>query len=82
MDTTLDPAVAAQLTWTADGLVPAIVQSHDSGDVLMLAWMNDEALQKTRETGEVHFWSRSRKKLWKKGETAGNTLDLVDIQAD
>jgi phosphoribosyl-ATP pyrophosphohydrolase/phosphoribosyl-AMP cyclohydrolase len=63
-------------------LTPAIVQDALTGRVLMLAWMDDEALQKTRETGEVHFWSRSRKKLWKKGESSGNTLALVELKAD
>jgi phosphoribosyl-ATP pyrophosphohydrolase/phosphoribosyl-AMP cyclohydrolase len=64
------------------GLVPAIVQDATTGAVLMLAYMNAEALRLTRETGEVTFWSRSRKSLWKKGETSGNTLALVDIQID
>jgi phosphoribosyl-AMP cyclohydrolase / phosphoribosyl-ATP pyrophosphohydrolase len=63
-------------------LTPAIVQDAVTGRVLMLAYMNDEALQRTRETGEVHFWSRSRARLWKKGETSGNTLKLVEIKAD
>jgi len=64
------------------GLVPAIVQDATSGAVLMLAYMNAEALRLTRETGEVTFWSRSRKTLWKKGETSGNTLALVDLKLD
>jgi phosphoribosyl-ATP pyrophosphohydrolase/phosphoribosyl-AMP cyclohydrolase len=63
-------------------LTPAILQHALTGRVLMLAWMNDEALAKTRETGEVHFWSRSRGKLWKKGETSGNVLRLVELKAD
>ena len=63
-------------------LTPAIVQDALSGRVLMLAWMDEEAERLTRETGEVHFWSRSRQKLWKKGETSGNVLQLVDIKAD
>lgn len=63
-------------------LTPAIVQDALTGRVLMLAWMDDEALAKTRATGEVHFWSRSRKKLWKKGESSGNTLALVELKAD
>ena len=53
-----------------------------AGTVLMVAWMNAEALQRTRETGLVHFWSRSRQALWKKGETSGNTLALVELRAD
>jgi phosphoribosyl-ATP pyrophosphohydrolase/phosphoribosyl-AMP cyclohydrolase len=63
-------------------LTPAIVQDARTGRVLMLAYMDDEALAKTRETGEVHFWSRSRQRLWKKGETSGNVLRLVDLKAD
>lgn len=64
------------------GLVPAIVQDATTGAVLMLAWMNAEALRLTRETGVVTFWSRSRKAIWKKGETSGNTLALVDLRLD
>src|SRR4029077_17787097 len=64
------------------GLVPCVVQDATTGAVLMLAWMNAEALRLTRETGEVTFWSRSRQALWKKGETSGNTLALVDLQLD
>ncbi|HSD91193.1 MAG TPA: bifunctional phosphoribosyl-AMP cyclohydrolase/phosphoribosyl-ATP diphosphatase HisIE [Kofleriaceae bacterium] len=65
-----------------NGLVPTIVQDAQRGTVLMLAWMNAEALRLTRETGTVHFWSRSRKSLWKKGETSGNTLALVELRID
>src|SRR5512146_2282395 len=64
------------------GLVPCIVQDADRGHVLMMAWMNAEALRLTRETGEVHFWSRSRKSLWKKGETSGHTLAVVELRVD
>ena len=64
------------------GLVPCIVQDAERGTVLMLAWMNAEALRLTRETGVVHFWSRSRQALWKKGETSGNTLALVELRVD
>jgi phosphoribosyl-ATP pyrophosphohydrolase/phosphoribosyl-AMP cyclohydrolase len=64
------------------GLVPCIVQDADRGAVLMMAWMNAEALRLTRETGIVHFWSRSRQALWKKGETSGNTLALVELRGD
>src|SRR5215467_12137641 len=64
------------------GLVPCIVQDATTGAVLMLAWMNAEALRLTRETGEVHFWSRSRKAMWKKGETSGHTLSVVEIRID
>lgn len=64
------------------GLVPAIVQHADTGEVLMLAYMNAEALEKTRETGAVTFWSRSKNRLWTKGETSGNVLSLVSVTSD
>lgn len=63
-------------------LTPAIVQDAETGRVLMLAWMDDEALQRTRETGEAWFWSRSRQELWHKGETSGNTLAVEEIRDD
>src|SRR5689334_14981665 len=63
-------------------LTPAIVQDADDGRVLMLAWMDDEALRRTRETGEAWFWSRSRGQLWRKGETSGNTLAVVELRDD
>ncbi len=65
-----------------DGLLPAIVQDADTGEVLMLAYVNREALQKTIETKTTWFWSRSRKALWNKGETSGNIQDLVDVRYD
>jgi phosphoribosyl-ATP pyrophosphohydrolase/phosphoribosyl-AMP cyclohydrolase len=64
------------------GLVPCVVQDAATGTVLMLAWMNAEALRLTRETGVVHFWSRSRGALWKKGETSGNTLSVAELRVD
>ena len=64
------------------GLIPAIVQDEASGEVLMMAWMNAESLHLTQQTGEVHFWSRSRQELWRKGETSGNVLYLRQIRAD
>lgn len=64
------------------GLVPCVVQDASLGTVLMVAWMNGDALRLTRETGIVHFWSRSRGALWKKGETSGNTLELVELRGD
>ncbi len=63
-------------------LTPAIVQDADDGRVLMLAWMDEEAQRRTRETGQAWFWSRSRKQLWRKGETSGNTLEVVEIRDD
>jgi phosphoribosyl-ATP pyrophosphohydrolase/phosphoribosyl-AMP cyclohydrolase len=68
-----------RLAFGPDGLVPAVVQDADTGDVLILAYVNREALQRTIETGLVTFWSRSRGQLWQKGETSGNTLALVSI---
>ena len=63
-------------------LTPAIVQDAETGRVLMLAWMDDEALRRTRETGEAWFWSRSRQELWHKGETSGSTLAVEEIRDD
>lgn len=70
------------LKWNERGLVPAVVQDAESGVVLMVAWMNEEALRLTRETGQTHFWSRSREALWHKGATSGNTQDVVAIYVD
>ena len=66
----------------ADGLIPAIVTDAASGEVLMLAWMNAEALATTLETRIGHFWSRSRAKLWKKGEESGNVLEVREVRTD
>lgn len=63
-------------------LRPAVVQDADTGRVLMLAWMDEEALRATRETGEAHFFSRSRRRLWRKGETSGNTLAVEELRDD
>lgn len=65
-----------------NGLVVAVVQNHRTGDVLMVAYMNEEAVAQTMETGFVHFWSRSRQELWRKGHTSGNTLRLIDLSVD
>lgn len=70
------------VAFNADGLVPAIAQDSASGAVLMLAWMNREALEKTLETGAVTYWSRSRKSLWTKGETSGHTQNLIAAYVD
>jgi phosphoribosyl-AMP cyclohydrolase len=64
------------------GLIAAVATHADTGEVLMLAWMNDEALAKTLSTGEAHYWSRSRKVLWKKGETSGQIQALVELRVD
>jgi phosphoribosyl-AMP cyclohydrolase len=71
-----------ELVFNADGLIPAIAQQHDTGEVLMLAWMNAEALSLTLKTGEVHYYSRSRKALWKKGETSGQIQTVREIRVD
>lgn len=70
------------LVFDASGLLPVIAQDRASGDVLMLAWANAEAVAKTGETGLAHFWSRSRKALWRKGESSGHTLRVVEARAD
>jgi phosphoribosyl-AMP cyclohydrolase len=66
----------------ADGLIPAVVTSAETGEVLMFAYMNEEALARTVETGEAHYWSRSRGGLWRKGEVSGNTQRVVEIRTD
>ena len=71
-----------ELEWDEQGLIPAIVQDSATGEVLMLAYMNQEALARSLETGEAHFWSRSRRKLWHKGETSGNVQLVKEIRYD
>jgi len=71
-----------KVNWTQDGLVPAIAQESGSGRVLMVAWMNREALGKTAQTGEAHYWSRSRRKLWHKGEESGHVQKVKSIRLD
>ena len=66
----------------ADGLVPVVATSAKTGEVLMLAYMNDEALARTIETGEAHYWSRSRRRLWRKGEESGNAQRVVELRVD
>lgn len=66
----------------ANGLLPVVVTSAATGDVLMLAYMNDEALARTIETGEAQFWSRSRKRLWRKGDESGNTMRVIELRTD
>jgi phosphoribosyl-AMP cyclohydrolase len=79
---TLDPAVAGRLKRTADGLVAAIVREHGSGDVLMLAWMDDEALHRTLTTGRATYWSRSRREYWVKGATSGHFQYVKSVALD
>jgi phosphoribosyl-AMP cyclohydrolase len=78
----LDPAIAARLKRNEDGLVAAIAQQHDTGEVLMLAWMDDEALHRTLSTGRCTYWSRSRHEYWVKGETSGNVQRVVSVALD
>lgn len=70
------------LKYDSQGLIPAIVQDASSGQVLMLAYMNEEALQATLATGQAHFWSRSRQELWHKGATSGNIQQVVEFAVD
>jgi phosphoribosyl-AMP cyclohydrolase len=70
------------LNYDSRGLIPAVAQDAETGEVLMVAWMNDEALRLTRATGEAHFWSRSRDELWHKGATSGNVLRVAEIRVD
>ena len=75
-------AILDAIAFDASGLVPAIAQQHDTGEVLMLAWMNRDAVRETLETGRVCYWSRSRGKLWRKGETSGQRQFLKDFRLD
>jgi phosphoribosyl-ATP pyrophosphohydrolase/phosphoribosyl-AMP cyclohydrolase len=68
--------------WDERGLAPCVIQDADRGHVAMLGWMNADALARTRDTGLVHFWSRSRQALWQKGETSGHVLHLVELRLD
>ena len=68
--------------WNSEGLVPAVAQDAASGEVLMLAWMSRESLKRTAESGEATYWSRSRRALWKKGETSGHVQRVVEIRLD
>lgn len=70
------------IAWNADGLVPAIAQNHLNGEILMMAWMNPEALQLTVAEQRAIYWSRSRQKLWRKGEESGHVQELKDIRLD
>ncbi len=78
----LPPALEQAVTFDAAGLVPAIAQQHDSGETLMLAWMNRAALAETLATGRVCYWSRSRRALWRKGERSGQVQRLVELRID
>ncbi len=75
-------AVLDRVAFDANGLIAAIAQQHDTGEVLMLAWMNRDALRETIESGRACYWSRSRGKLWRKGESSGQTQRVVDLRLD
>lgn len=80
--TSLDPDLAARLKRNDGGLVPAIAQQHDTGEVLMLGWMDDEALARTLATGRATYWSRSRQEYWVKGETSGHRQHVMEVRLD
>lgn len=79
MPAEFDPST---LKFDANGLIPAIAQDVDNGDVLMMAWMNADAVARTLKTGRVTYWSRSRQSFWVKGETSGHVQELVDLRVD
>jgi len=76
------PHIIDTLTFNEDGLIPAIAQQHDTGEVLMLAWMNAASIEETLQTGQVCYYSRSRQTLWRKGETSGQVQKLIDFRID
>ncbi|MEI7058086.1 phosphoribosyl-AMP cyclohydrolase [Nocardioides sp. CCNWLW239] len=78
----LDPAIADRLKRNPDGLVPAVAQQHDTGEVLMLGYMDDEALARTLATGRATYWSRSRQEYWVKGETSGHRQYVKEVRLD
>ena len=80
--TSLDPGISARLKRDEHGLVTAVVQQHDTGEVLMVGWMDDEALHRTLTTGRTTFWSRSRKEYWVKGETSGHRQWVKQVRLD
>jgi phosphoribosyl-AMP cyclohydrolase len=75
-------AFLAAVSFDSNGLAPAIAQQHDTGEVLMVAWMNRDAIAETIATGQICYWSRSRSRLWRKGETSGQTQQLIDLRLD
>ena len=76
------PVMPDQVKFDPQGIIPAVVQHAASGEVLMVAWMNAEALQRSLETGQVYFWSRSRSMLWHKGASSGNFLHIREVRID
>jgi phosphoribosyl-ATP pyrophosphohydrolase/phosphoribosyl-AMP cyclohydrolase len=82
MSTPAGEQIDEQISYDERGLVPCVIQDWDSGEVLTMAYMNEQALRRTRATGELHLWSRSRGELWKKGETSGNTQTVKALRLD
>ncbi len=82
MPSALDPAIAARLKRDVAGLVVAVVQQYDTAEVLMVGWMDDEALHRTLTTGRATYWSRSRRRYWVKGETSGNVQLVKSVSLD
>lgn len=78
----MNQELAALLKYNDDGLIPAIAQQHDSGEILMMAWMNADAIEETLRTKQICYWSRSRQALWRKGESSGNEQKLIDLRLD
>jgi phosphoribosyl-AMP cyclohydrolase len=81
-DSELNLPFLANIKWTGDGLVPAIIQDSASGDVLMMAWMDEQAIRRTLATGQTHFYSRSRRSAWHKGGTSGHVQHLESVAID
>ncbi len=82
LDSALDPAIVARLKRDADGLVCAVAQQRGTGEVLMVAWMDDEALHRTLTTGRATYWSRSRAEYWVKGESSGHAQRVLEVRLD
>ena len=82
VDETAGPPFLRDVKWSADGLLPAIVQDSETGDVLMMAWMDEASLRKTVATGQTHFYSRSRRSAWHKGGTSGHVQHVESIRLD
>jgi phosphoribosyl-AMP cyclohydrolase len=80
-ETTIEQVLDA-LKFTSDGIIPAVSQQHDTGEILMMAWMNRDSIAETLRTGRVCFWSRSRQKLWRKGESSGQVQTLKEFRWD
>ncbi|RFA24781.1 phosphoribosyl-AMP cyclohydrolase [Alkalilimnicola ehrlichii] len=78
----MSQAALDTLVWNDDGLLPVIAQNHVTGEILMFAWMNREALRETVERGEAVYWSRSRQRLWHKGESSGHTQKVYEVRVD